>query len=184
MLARQGSLQYGRYLLPLAPMLCLGLATTLVAGWERSDRLGSVWRWSLRAGIVAILLLPAGAATAWVRDHARPRTEELASAWLVREMETGQQVVVEAAALLLPPSITVMAVDRLVDRPLSDYVNRGVTYLVTTSAETDPYFARPAAHATELGAYRHLVGRTEPVATFPPNAGTLGPTISIFRVQP
>jgi 4-amino-4-deoxy-L-arabinose transferase-like glycosyltransferase len=183
-LARQGSLQYGRYLLPLAPMLCLAVATTLAAGWARSNQLAGAWRWGLRAGIVAVLLLPTGAAVSWVRDHARPRTEELASAWLVREMQAGQQVVVEAAALLLPPSITVQAVDRLVDQPLSDYVDRGVTYLVTTSAETDPYFARPAAHADELSAYRQLTARTEPVATFVANAGTLGPTISILRVRP
>jgi hypothetical protein len=84
----------------------------------------------------------------------------------------------------LPPSITVQAVDRLVDQPLSDYVDRGVTYLVTTSAETDPYFARPEAHADELSAYRQLTARTEPVATFVANAGTLGPTISILRVRP
>lgn len=184
MLSQQGSLQYGRYLLPLAPMLSLCLAAGVIAAWAWTSSFGTAGRWTARAALVAILVLPAGSAASWVRDHARPRTEELASAWLVREAQAGQPVVVEAAALLLPPSISVVRVNRLVDQPLSAYMEQGAVYLVTTSGETDPYFARPDAHARELDAYRQLVARTEPVATFLPGAEALGPRISIMRVRP
>jgi len=184
MLSRQGSLQYGRYLLPLAPMLSLCMAAAVIAVWNWSVGQGAAWRWIARAALVAVLVLPTGSAAGWVRDHARPRTEELASAWLVREAQAGQPVVVEAAALLLPPSISVVRVNRLVDQPLSAYVEQGAVYLVTTSGETDPYFARPDAHVRELDAYRQLVARTEPVATFLPGADALGPRISIMRVRP
>lgn len=184
MLARQGGLQYGRYLLPMAPMLSVWLAAALVAIWNWSARRGSAWRWGARAALVAVIALPAGAAASWVRDHGRPRTEELASAWIVREVPAGQLVYVEASALLLPPTVTARIVPRLVERPLERYVELGAKYLVTTAALTDDYTRDPVKYAEDLAAYRELIARTEPVATFLPNDGTLGPRISILRIRP
>jgi len=183
-LAEQGGLQYGRYLLPMAPMFCLFLGAALAAIWNGATRFGGAGVWSLRVAVIALLALPAGSAVGWVRDHARPRTEELASAWIVREVAAGQLVFVEAAAVALPPAIKAYFVHRLVDRPFETYKEQGGMYLVTTSAETDPYFTGPAANPAQAAAYRELVARTEPAVTFLPDANTLGPRISILRVRP
>ena len=184
MLAEQGGLQYGRYLLPMMPMFCLCLGTTLVALWNGSRRFGAPGIWALRVAVIALLVLPAGSAVGWVRDHAHPRTEELAAAWIVREVPPGQLVFVEAAAVALPPTIKAYFVHRLVDRPLETYKEQGGMYLVTTAAETDPYFTGPFADPAKAAAYRDLVARTEPAATFHADANTLGPHISIMRIRP
>jgi 4-amino-4-deoxy-L-arabinose transferase-like glycosyltransferase len=184
MLAEQGGLQYGRYLLPMMPMFCLCLGTALVALLNGSARFGSAGFWGLRAVVVALLVLPAGSAVGWVRDHAHPRTEELAAAWIVREVQTGQIVFVEAAAVALPPTIKAYFVHRLVDRPLEAYKKQAAMYLVTTSAETDQYFTGWATDPAKAAAYRDLVARTEPVAAFHADSNTLGPRISIMRVRP
>ncbi|MEO6222519.1 MAG: glycosyltransferase family 39 protein [Vicinamibacterales bacterium] len=184
MLSKQGSLQYGRYLLPIAPVLCLGLATALVTGWVQSARFTAAWRWSLRVPLLAVLVLVSSAAFGWVRDHARPRTEELASAWLVRTVTEGETVGVEAAAILLPHSVRVHAMQRLVDQPAAYYRLHGIKYLVTTAAETDRYFKRPFVNAKELDAFRELVAQTQELATFEPSAKTPGPRISILRIRP
>ncbi len=184
MLAEQGGLQYGRYLLPMAPMFCLFLGTALAAVWDGATRLGAAGVWGRRVAVIVLVALPAGSAVGWVLDHARPRTEELAAAWIVREVPRGQLVFVEAAAVALPPTIKAYFVHRLVDRPLETYKQQGGMYLVTTAAETDQYFTGPAANPAQAAAYRELVARTEPVATFHADANTLGPRISIMRVRP
>jgi len=184
MLAEQGGLQYGRYLLPMMPMFCLCLGAALAAMWHGSTRFGSAGLWGLRVAVVVLLVLPAGSAFGWVRDHARPRTEELASAWIVREVPKGQVIFVEAAAVALPPAIKAYFIHRLVDRPLETYKQQGGMYLVTTAAETDPYFTGPTADPAKAAAYRDLVARTEPAATFLPDANTHGPRISILRIRP
>ena len=184
MLSKQSSLQYGRYLLPMAPVLCLGMATAIIAGWTRSTRIAPAWRWGLRVFFLAILVIPAGAAVAGVRDHARPRTAELASAWLVREIPEGETIVVEAAALLLPPTIKVVPMERLIDKPIDYYRKQSTKYLVTTAGETGRYFGRPKHWAKELEAYKRLLAHTDTVATFEPKPGVLGPRITILRVTP
>ena len=118
MLGKQGGLQYGRYLLPMMPMFCLCLGTALVARWNGSTRFASAGIWAFRIAVIALLVLPARSAIGWVRDHAHPRTEELACAWIVREVPPGQLVFVEAAAVALPPTIKAYFVHRLVDLPL------------------------------------------------------------------
>lgn len=118
MLGKQGGLQYGRYLLPMMPMFCLCLGTALAARWNGSTRFASAGIWAFRIAVIALLVLPAGSAIGWVRDHAHPRTEELACAWIVREVPPGQLVFVEAAAVALPPTIKAYFVHRLVDLPL------------------------------------------------------------------
>jgi hypothetical protein len=184
MLSKQSSLQYGRYLLPMAPVLCLGLATAMIAGWTQSTRVSPAWRWGLRVLLLAILVVPAGAAVTGVRDHARPRTSELASAWLVREIPEGEAIVVEAAAVLLPPTMKVVPMERLIDKPIDYYRNQSTKYLVTTAGETGRYFGRPIYWAKELEAFQLLLTQTETVATFEPKAGVLGPRITILRVLP
>jgi 4-amino-4-deoxy-L-arabinose transferase-like glycosyltransferase len=184
MLSKQSSLQYGRYLLPMAPVLCLGIAMAMIAGWTQSARVGMVWRWGLRVVLLAILIAPAGAALSGVRDHARPRTAELASAWLAREIPKNETIVVEAAAVSLPPSMNVLPMNRLIDKPVDYYRQRSTKYLVTTAAETARYFGRPKFYARELEAFQRLLIETDTVATFEPKAGVLGPRITILRVTP
>ena len=64
------TLQYGRYLMPLAPMLCVGLGAGLVALADRLAR-PSVRHWWL-AGLTLATLAPSTAsAISWDREHQR-----------------------------------------------------------------------------------------------------------------
>ena len=184
LISKQGSLQYGRYLLPMAPMLCLGLATAMIVGWTESARVAPAGRWGLRALLLAVLLLPTGAAINGVRDHARPRTAELASAWLIREIPQNETIVVEGAAVLLPHSMSVLPITRLIDKPIDYYRKHSTKYLVTTSSETGPYFQRPIINRKELEAFKLLMTQMDTVATFEPTAEVLGPRITVLRLRP
>lgn len=183
-LCREGSLIFGRYLLPLAPMLALavGTGTAGVAAWSASRP-----RW-IRAGVgvalAVVLALPMATSVAWAREFGWTRTEELASAWIVEHATADEPVIVEAGAILLPPGLDVRPERRVIDVTVDEYLAHGVVYLVSTSAETDRYVAAPAARPADLSAYREIERRSTAAARFAPGPHTPGPTITVFRIAP
>lgn len=183
MVSELGSLQYGRYLLPMAPVLCLGMATAVLAGWRHSAFRSTGLQWGLRVVLLALLVLPVGAAVAGVRDLARTWTGELAAAFLVRELPN-ETLVVEAAGVSLPPFMRVHHVPHLIDFTADQYRERGLKYLVTTAAETGRYFARPIINKKELAAFRQLVSEADLVTEFLPSADVPGPGIRVLRLKP
>ena len=126
------SLIFGRYLLPLVPMLSVlcGIALTALG-----DALAA-WRWqpAVARGVMAAALLGVTGVPAWtsVRFDARlatPSTRGMAYRWLLENAPGNSGVAVEAGALRLPEHTfhTVQLIS-IVDRPLSYYRETGVQY--------------------------------------------------------
>ena len=176
----QGSLQYGRYLLPLSPGLCLmlGAGTVLVWHWIRGFR-----RLARFAPMVGLLLVPPFAASvSWAHTQTRVSTADLAAEWITRHLPPDEPLVVEAEAFHLPPPRRVENVLKLVDQDLEHYREMGVVYLVASSLEEDRYVRDPVRHAPDLAAYRAMRGGTEIVQIFASSKEHPGSTLTILRI--
>jgi 4-amino-4-deoxy-L-arabinose transferase-like glycosyltransferase len=174
------ALQYGRYLLPIGPMLAVGLAVALHALIGRADRgwtRATVW-----AVVVLLLLPPTASAVSWNRTHQRTTTAEQAAQWIVSQAAAGDRVVVEASLIHLPPRFVVTRSNSLIGRTIDEYQRDGVTYLIANSTLSSRYYADPATHADAITAHRTLLALTRPVATFVPDANHPGSTMTILRV--
>jgi 4-amino-4-deoxy-L-arabinose transferase-like glycosyltransferase len=176
------SLQYGRYLLPIGPMLAVGLAAGVGALAGRAHR-----RWhraAIWAGILLLLLPPTAQAISWNRTHVLTTTAEQAAQWLLSQAAPGDRIVVEASLIHLPPRFPVTRTNSLIARTAEEYQRDGVAYLVANSNQSSRYYADPATQADHIAAHRTLLALTRPVATFVPDKRHPGPTITILRVPP
>jgi hypothetical protein len=177
------TLQYGRYLMPLGPMLCLGLAAGIVA---IVDRLAPPRARGTCLVLLPLLLLAPSAASAlsWNRAHGRVTTAEQAAEWLVTHAPAGTRVVIEASAIHLPPRFPVTRTNTLTTRSVEDYQRDGITYLMASSQRSDRDYADPVANRAAITAHQTMMALTEPVATFVPDADHAGATVTILRVPP
>jgi 4-amino-4-deoxy-L-arabinose transferase-like glycosyltransferase len=184
LVANQGSLVYGRYLLPLAPMLMLAAAAGVVGIGDRlarsSPRLTNL---GLPLVVIVIFAAPVGTAVTWSRDHARPSTLDQVGRWLTRLAPT-EIAVMEGAHVQAPPRVQLRRVAQIVDQTLEAYQAAGVTYLVTSSEVTDAYRIAPVGRERQVAALAELRARTDVVQTFAPNESRTGPTIVVLRVPP
>lgn len=183
LVSNQGSLVYGRYLLPLAPMLVLALAAGLVALADlvarRVPRLAPA---ALPLTVALMLAAPVGAAIAFTQEHARPSTLDQVGRWLTSRLGPNEKVVMEGSPVQAPPRIPLARTGQLVEKTLEDYQASGVAYLITSSEVTDAYRTAPAGREQQAAAHRVLLARTEVVQTFAPNETRSGPTLTILRV--
>lgn len=176
------ALQYGRYLLPIGPMLAIGLAVALATLAARARR--PLARAAVSLGIVLLLVPPTASAISWNRTHRLTSTAEQAAAWIVSHAADGDRIAVEVSLIHLPPRFVLTRTNSLAARTLEDYQRDGVRYLLANSAVSNRYYADPATHADAIAAHRTLLAKTQPVATFVADAPGSGSTITILRVPP
>jgi 4-amino-4-deoxy-L-arabinose transferase-like glycosyltransferase len=176
LLANQGSLIYGRYLLPLTPMLSVSVAAGIVSVARRIG--GENARRGRRATVLLLLLLlaPLGSSIAWDLEHRKTSTVDQAAAWILDNVDTTEPVVTEAM-LYLPPSYQWQSVTRLTDREVDSYREAGVRYLLASTAvtEVEPPTYRP--NRTRLSRATRIVQVFAPTDSHP------GPTITVMRVD-
>lgn len=181
----QGSLIYGRYLLPIAPMLTVAFAVGLTALAARLTR-----RWSVLEGraLPLLLLLLIGpqmaAAVSWNREHIRRTTLDQAASWLLNRTDAGQPIVMEGGAIQLPPRVVLRRVRRLIDKTFEQYEAEGTVYLVTSTEVSSVYEADPAGHAEDLAKHKALISRADIVQTFPTSTTRPGPTLTVLKLRP
>jgi hypothetical protein len=179
------TLQYGRYLLPIGPMLAVGLAQGIVAAARGiGTRLPAARRAALPLLILLLLGAPSIATLAWLRTYSRTTTAEQAAAWLVEHGGRGDRIAMEDPAIHLPPPLVLTPTKELVSRTVDEYRADKVTYLVSTSARSDIYYSDPAAHRTQIARHQTMLAMTEPVATFAPSPDHPGPTVTVLRIHP
>lgn len=176
------ALQYGRYLLPIGPMLCVSLAVGVSALTHRLTRTRTARAVVTGAASLALLMPPALAAVNWNRTHALTTTAEQAAQWLVTNAAPGDRIVVEGGLFHLPPRFQATRTNSIIGNSIEEYQRDGVRYLVATSAMSDRYYADPAAQSEALAAHRLLMARAEPVASFVPDRRHPGATITVLRV--
>jgi hypothetical protein len=176
------SLQFGRYLMPIAPMLSIGVAVGIVAVRDIVARRapGRTTRWAF-ALLLLVLLPPTLTSRDFVLDQRRVSTEEQVGRWLTANVQPNERVVFEAA-LQLPPRLKHERVLRLITYPLAQYRSDGTVYLVASSAEYDKYFNEPARFARQVTDYNELFKATDLVMTFNPSADHPGATIRVMKL--
>lgn len=136
---------FGRYALPLVPMLCLfrsiavfemvALATH-VRALQRPARRRAV----LAAAIVLLLFRPAAESVKWLDLQKRSDTRALAAEWLKTNTPAGTRVAVENSGptYLESAGFRVVGTERLLDRGV-DWLRERTDYLVISSADLARY---------------------------------------------
>lgn len=167
------SLVFGRYLVPLVPMLCLLAALSVVAAADAA--LATVgWR-RMRGPIVALvavvlLAVPLRHSLRFNRDLGRPTTREAAYAWLFGNVPPQARLAVERGALNPADGrYQLIFPRRIVDHSIEEYKRKGVRYLLTTSETWGPDDAHRAYFAGQA-----------PVFVAAPSARRSGPEVRIY----
>jgi 4-amino-4-deoxy-L-arabinose transferase-like glycosyltransferase len=179
---------FGRYLLPIVPMLCVLAATAVVSGVSllRRYEIPRAPRTALIAALtIAALLKPTLEAIRSDRDLARRSTSDMAYEWIMQSLPKGSFVVLEARNLLLPHEA--FRSDHLKQLRLKSYgnfVDDGVDYLVASSQCYGPYFERPESAPVEYADYMRIFEQSRELIRFSPRAETPGPELRIFKVKP
>ena len=174
------SLQFGRYALPLVPMLCIVYAAGVVLIRRVAERRTN-GRGALRAVVTVLLLLPIGfqaatdAGSDWNRR--RGRTVNQAGNWLLNNVDPKDAIVTEAEGMRLPPRFKLSdpPVYRIIDHPVDLYRTEGFVYVVLSTSRFEP---TERSLPVDRARYQELLNRTEVVARF-----TLPgePTVTILR---
>jgi 4-amino-4-deoxy-L-arabinose transferase-like glycosyltransferase len=178
---------FGRYLLPLYPIVCLLLAAAIVSGVGllRRFEIPRIVRQALIAALaLAALVPPAVTAIGFDRRIGRPSTQSLAYAWILAHIPAGARIVIEGQALWLPGDrYRVTHVRRLIEKPLAEYAAQGVDYLIASSEVYGGLLAHPEQHPREAAAYRRLLGKIPPLVVFAATPERPGPDLRIIQAS-
>ncbi len=181
---------FGRYLLPLVPMLCLLAAMAVVSGVSllRRYEIPRAPRAALIAALTAAALWhPLVASIGFDRQIARADTTRQAYDWIHQHLPAGATVVVETRKMLLPPLYKSRNVGQLRYQTYEDYRREGVQYLVASSQSYGPYLNSPQIHPNEYAEYMRIFEQSRELARFTPSPDGMklpGPELRIFQVAP
>jgi 4-amino-4-deoxy-L-arabinose transferase-like glycosyltransferase len=179
------SLVFARYAMPVLPAMCLAFGRGVDVIWSRLPG----WLPQLRHRRIALAaMLLTLAPAAWQAfgfdvDRRQASTTELTAAWLVDHVQPDESVMIESSAIALPPTVRAANTLRLISEPIDAYREKGVTYLVSTSSETDKYFRQPDRFPNQVASYKALLQGTTIAMTFSPTKDRPGPTWQILRVN-
>ncbi len=192
-----------RYMLPVVPLLLL-LAARLCA---ESRDLRPAWRRALVPGVAvlvaAAVVLPLADSIANNRTLSDPDVRERAKAWVERTIEPDTTIASETlgpplvrrielpfyrAAGLRPAYYRLRRLrlplpgEAQEQRSLRWLRDRGVEYVILSSAVYDRVFAAPEHYPQMIAFYAALERRGDLVKVFRPRAGEQGPVIKVYRL--
>ncbi len=181
------SLVYGRYLLPILPLLALLAAGAVVSGVSQLRRY-QIPRSVRNALILALVLLaivpPAYSSIAFDAMAARAWTTKQAYDWVLQQAPPGSRITIEATELTLPDRYRVDRVKDLREKAPEAYAAEGVDYLIASSQSYWPYLSEPGRHPGEYADYIRLFRQFPEVARFTPSREHPGPELRILKVKP
>jgi len=165
---------FGRYALPLIPMLCLFIAAAVSYAIDVAWRVAPLARPGVRPAVVAILIAllvwaPAARTLAWLNLLGRRDTRAIAADWLAQNTPKGTRLAVENSGptYLDRAGFRIAASELLIDHPIDWYRER-VDYLVISAAD--------------LGRYGDYVNAGPTVFQIAPTPQRWGPPILIVKV--
>jgi 4-amino-4-deoxy-L-arabinose transferase-like glycosyltransferase len=182
-------LVYGRYLLPMVPMLCLLAANAVVSGVSllRRYEIPRGPRAALIAGLTAAALVhPAYASIRFDRLIGRRGTTQMAYEWIRQNIPAESSVVIETRELLLPPPYRSENIGQLRSRTYEEYQERGVEYLVASGQSFGLYLANPQDHPIGYAQYMRIFQQSRELVRFVPSPDGMtvpGPELRIYRVS-
>jgi len=176
---------YGRYMLPLYPVLCIcaGIGVMALVRLLPRLRLPAVSRLVASGAIIAVVLvMPVVHGIGFSRSLGQQSTVDLAYRWIRANVAPGAKVIVEAGAMHLPPQYPSEHVRMLTMRSLGEYQRDGARYLVAASADFQATLVDPNANPEAFASYRDLLGGAAEVAAFDPSDKVSGPRLRIFQI--
>lgn len=187
LIVAQQRIIYGRYLLPLVPMLCVLAAAAVISGVSllRRYQFPRGVRTALIAGLtLALLAPPAASAVGFNRMISQRSTVDEAYDWMEQNIGHGARVMLEGGHFRLPePRFREERIPQLRYQTIEQYAASDVDYLVASSQSYGPYFASPREFRTEYTEYMTLFSQAQEVARFTPQEGRPGPELRIFEVR-
>jgi 4-amino-4-deoxy-L-arabinose transferase-like glycosyltransferase len=136
---------FGRYALPLIPVMCITTAVAiaeLIRALRRVRALSGAWAARLlwAAAVVLLLAAPAVETVRWLDALKRADTRDMAADWLKASAARGARVAVENSgpAYLDAAGFRVVPSEMLIDRPL-DWYRQRADYLVISAADLSRY---------------------------------------------
>ena len=136
---------FGRYAVPLLPMLCLLSAVAVMEALRALDRFAALRkssaRWLLLAvACVAVLYGPTVRTVRWLDLQKRADTRQLAADWLKENTPRGARVAVENSGptYLWDAGFKVAGTERLIDHRV-DWYRQRVDYLVISTFDLTTY---------------------------------------------
>ena len=165
---------FGRYALPLVPIVCVMSSVAVVALLTYARTLGPLRRPApmalLTAATVALLLWPPAAeAVRWLDQYKRSDTRAIAADWLKANAPKGARVAVENSGptYLETAGFRVAATELLVNHPV-DWLRSRADYLVIS--------------ATDLSMYRDYLAAGPAAFQIAPTTQRWGPPIVIVKL--
>jgi 4-amino-4-deoxy-L-arabinose transferase-like glycosyltransferase len=166
---------FGRYALPIVPMLCLFVSVAVFEALRFTARVEPLARPAVRLALAAVALLlvlygPAALSVRWLDLHRRSDTRSLAADWLRSNTPRATRVAVEnnGPTHLDTAGFQVTATELLIDKGADWYRSR-VDYLIIS--------------ATDLARYHEYVSAGPTVFQIGPTAQRWGPPILIVKLQ-
>ena len=145
---------FGRYALPLLPMLCLFISVAVIEAVRAASRFAPLARPAVQrvlaaAGVIFVVYGPAAASVRWLDLHKRSDTRELATDWLRANTPRATRVAVEnnGPTYLEAAGFKVVGTEMLLDKDV-DWYRQRADYLVISSADLARYGAYLGAGST------------------------------------
>lgn len=165
---------FGRYAIPLLPMICLFASVAAMAALRLLQRVPALatpaaGRILLAAVWIVLLFAPTRATVRWLDLHKRTDTRQLAADWLKTSTPRGTRVAVENSGptYLSEAGFKVAGTERLIDHGIEWYRQRA-DYLVISTYD--------------LTAYGDFVNAGPTVFQISPTLQRFGPPIQIVRI--
>ena len=171
------SLSFGRYAMPLLPVVAIGLAAGMVRTYDVIARRATMAAPVARFALLLLFVLPLLTAVSFNRSRESTDTLEQMTAWMEQTIAPDEAVVIEQKFVVFSfPErrfkIRVLDRRRLIEEPLEKYQREGVVYLIWVNWESD-----------EPAGYDALLQASDVAATFAPPPGAPGPTVKVLRIR-
>lgn len=165
---------FGRYALPIVPMLCLFVSVAVIEATGVASRAAPPARPAVRRGLAAAAVLlvlygPAAQTVRWLDLHKRSDTRALAADWLRSNTPRATRVAVENSGptYLETAGFQVTSTELLIDKA-PDWYRQRVDYLIIS--------------ATDLARYGAYVSAGPTVYQIGPTPQRWGPPILIVKI--
>lgn len=171
---------FGRYLGVAEPLYLLLSATGFWAAllWLRGRSRAGVWLPAALSGAALMCAVPFLRQVEWYRHVREPIACAAARAWIERNLDSDDAVLVETATAFLPGKFARQAATaRIVDLPIGDFETRGIRYVVVTRS----LYTRNLESETRYERYlRKLGGHL--LARFEGNDPIRNPTVEVYEL--
>jgi hypothetical protein len=177
------SLLFARYLMPVLPVVCLGLALGIDVVRDAAMARWRDVRWSRRLIWIVPAVVLAGTAfdsVSWNWSRRAPDTAEAAARWILDHVDRRDPIVIESMWVRLPPEFQSRNELRLSSRRPEAFHEEGAVYLVSTQMDD----AVRRGRGGEAAFYNALLSQYFVVEAFSPGPGQLaGPHITILKAK-